>query len=38
MFHAEQLTLHEAIEKLKIKNPRNDNTISVENYYREFFF
>lgn len=38
MFHAEQLTLNEAIEKLKIKNPRNDNTISVENYYREFFF
>lgn len=37
MLHAEQLTLKEAIDKLKSKRPKPDG-MSVENYYRNFLF
>ncbi len=38
LLHAEQLTLKEAIEVISIKRPRNNETTSVENYYRKFLF
>lgn len=38
MLHAEQLTLAEAIESIRIKRPRNRSKVSVESYYRKFMF